>query len=306
MRCAGSNYVLLWSVNGVNSEFTLRTSPYFLGRPSLADLRMLADALPQRPTALDILAYPASPPVLKGYAVVTGLRSSVVSRRHVKLTISKEALSVTDHGPEGRGSRNGTFVNGVRLGRGETIAVEGGCVLRLASSGPVFILGVRVGDSILLRLPASVPVDLPLSIAEGLRGSGATLELQEVGEGAVAVLKAGVFSMPSSRLIVEARPHPEVEGLRRRYRVLTDMLHALHTALEALQRGDLSVADAELARLRMDIYSKTLKELGDRELLRAYEELMLILRHGGVEYSEAVHDRLSKLCGMVKAAIDSL
>jgi len=307
LRGSGSAaYALIWSVGGVSKEFVLKGRPYFIGRPSLTDMAALAKALKRRPTPLDVLIYPARPPLREGDAAVTGFRSAAVSRRHVKLVPEGGALRIVDHGPEGRGSRNGTFMNGVRLGRGEAATLREGCVLRLASSGPTFLVGIVAGGSILLRVPAGVPVDLPASVARGLRGSGATLEVQELGDAAVAVLKAGVFRDTASGLVVEARAGPDVEGLKRRYRVLTDMLHTLHTALEALRSGDVRSAEVGLRRLKMDVYSRVLEEVGDEELIRAYEDLIIMLEHGGIEYVEALSNRLELLCGMVKAAIDSL
>ncbi|NPA69327.1 MAG: FHA domain-containing protein [Crenarchaeota archaeon] len=53
------------------------------------------------------------------------VRSRKVSRRHVLIKLISDRLIIMDHGRDGSGSTYGTYVDGVRLRKGSSIAVHG-------------------------------------------------------------------------------------------------------------------------------------------------------------------------------------
>lgn len=72
------------------------------------------------------------------------LCTSNISRVHAEFRIVDGVLSVSDVGSDGRGSTNGTFVNGVRLTPGHARPVEHGDVVACGAD-PALTIVVEVG-----------------------------------------------------------------------------------------------------------------------------------------------------------------
>lgn len=303
-----ANYVLMWSVKGKDREFILRRIEYFLGRPSSEDLRALTPII-EGLSPFDVLIYPASPPVREGEASLTGFKSLTVSRRHAKLVMEKgekgvEGLVVIDHGPTGEGSRNGTFINGARLGRGERRELKEGDTVRLSAAGPTFIVGIKGREGTVIRAPTNVPVELPVEVANTLIRRGLVLESENLGDKVVVVL-----SSPGNHLArgVLVRSTADLDEFKRRHRILTDLLNTLYGAQLAIKDNEVDKALTELRKLRMDTYWRVLSEVGDNALLKEYEELRLIVEHGGLGiHKDDLLNKTRALCKMIRAVMEGL
>jgi hypothetical protein len=115
--------LLLWCSGGV-PERALVSGKFYLGRhPSP----------PQGYSPLSV--YAIKPATMEIEAEIPGVFITV-SRLHALVAVGGGLVVVRDHGPEGRGSKNGTFVNGKRLERGGSETVRGWAVVGLAASGP--------------------------------------------------------------------------------------------------------------------------------------------------------------------------
>ncbi len=303
-----ANYVLMWSVKGKDREFILRRTEYFLGRPSSEDLRALTPII-EGLSPFDVLIYPASPPVREGEVSLTGFKSLTVSRRHAKLVVRKgekgvERLIVIDHGPTGKGSRNGTFINGAKLGRGERRELKEGDTVRLSAAGPTFIVGIKERGETVIRAPTNVPVELPVGVANTLIRKGLVLESENLGDKVVVVLGSAGNHEAQGVLVKSVA---SLDEFKRRHKVLTDLLNTLYNAQLAIKDNEVDKALTELRKLRMDTYWRVLNEVGDKALLKEYRELRLMVEHGGAGVSR--DDLLNKacvLCEMLKAVIEGL
>ncbi len=64
-----------------------------------------------------------------------------VSRLHALIELGGDhEIIIRDHGSQGNGSTNGTYVDGSRLPRGGSVVKIGAAVVRLAESGPSFLV----------------------------------------------------------------------------------------------------------------------------------------------------------------------
>jgi len=302
------NYVLLWSAKGRDHEFVLKRNEYFLGRPAREDLRTLSHVI-ENLSPFDILAYPATPPISKGDAVSTGFKSLAVSRRHAKFIVMKEGkhavkLTVIDHGPHGKGSRNGTYVNGIKLAKGERKELREGDTVRLSATGPTFIIGIKERKETVIRAPTNVPVELPVGVANTLIRKGIVLESENLGDKVVVVLGSAGEHMAQGILVKSVA---DLDEFKRKHKILTDLLNTLYSAQLAIKDNEVEKALTELRKLKMDTYLRILNQVGDKALLNEYRDLRLIVEHGGAGIPK--DDLLNKactLCEMLKAIIKAL
>ncbi|MEB3844128.1 MAG: FHA domain-containing protein [Desulfurococcales archaeon] len=80
----------------------------------------------------------------------------VVSRRHALLEIvGPRSVRVRDHGPDGRGSKNGTYTCMGSTGRGGSLTIGPGCWLMLSPEGPRFELSLLGEGELYTMLGAS-------------------------------------------------------------------------------------------------------------------------------------------------------
>jgi hypothetical protein len=61
------------------------------------------------------------------------LEDGYVSRRHALIESRRDGIFITDHGPEGRGSKNGTFINGKKIEPGKPYRLNRGDEISLGS-----------------------------------------------------------------------------------------------------------------------------------------------------------------------------
>ena len=59
-------------------------------------------------------------------AYFTGIISATVSRFHVKIEEVNKRVFLIDHGVDGKGSRNGTYLNGERIKPGQKVLLKPG------------------------------------------------------------------------------------------------------------------------------------------------------------------------------------
>jgi pSer/pThr/pTyr-binding forkhead associated (FHA) protein len=97
-----------------------------------------------------------------------------VSRRHALLELKEGALLIVDHGPDGTGSKNGTFINGRRIKPGEPNRLNHGDEISLGSQTE---LKVIYGDE---AVDLSSPTVLGEEDAKTLRDLG--IEMNVVKE----------------------------------------------------------------------------------------------------------------------------
>jgi len=94
------------------------------------------------------------------------LEDSYVSRRHARIELRNGGLYIIDHGHEGRGSTNGTFINGRRIGPGKPCRLEHGDEVSLGSTTRFIVI---YGDR---DLTISTPIILGRGEIEELRKRG--------------------------------------------------------------------------------------------------------------------------------------
>jgi len=303
-----TDYVLMWSIKGKDREFVLQRTEYFLGRPSSEDLRVLTPII-KGLKPFDILIYPASPPIYEGEASVTGFHSFTVSRRHAKLIVEKEEkgvkrLIIVDHGPIGEGSRNGTFINGTKLEKRERRGLKEGDTVKLSTTGPTFIVGIKESGKTVIRAPTKVPVELPVGVANTLIRKNLVLEFENLGDKVAVVLGSAGDHIAQGVLV---KGIESLDDFMRRHKILTDLLNTLYIAQLAIKDDEVGRALIVLRKLRMDTYRRVLNEVGDRALLNEYDELRLIVDHGGAGVpGDILLNKAHALCEMLRAIIHRL
>jgi hypothetical protein len=62
-----------------------------------------------------------------------GLEDGYVSRRHALIELIEDGIYITDHGVDGRGSTNGTFINGKKIEPGKPYRLNRGDEISLGS-----------------------------------------------------------------------------------------------------------------------------------------------------------------------------
>ena len=99
------------------------------------------------------------------------LEDPYVSRRHARIELRNGGLYIIDHGPEGRGSTNGTFINGRRINPGKPYRLEHGDEVSLGSNTKFIVV---YGDR---DLTISTPIILGRSEIEELRKRGVKMNV---------------------------------------------------------------------------------------------------------------------------------
>ena len=115
-----------------------------------------------------------------------------VSRLHALVEVYDDKIAVRDHGPYGRGSRNGTFLNGRPIPPGSWLETRGWGVIGLASTGPRILIIVGGDSSIPQQVPAlAQALEMPKCLVGGVREvlPKATLEREIPSESPPRTLK---------------------------------------------------------------------------------------------------------------------
>jgi len=110
------------------------------------------------------------------YYYSMNMEDSLVSRRHALLEFRGDSLFIVDHGPEGKGSKNGTFVNGKRIAPGKPHQLKHGDEISLGSLTKLIVIYKDAPLSI------DTPTVLGKSEVEALRRAGVDMAIALVEE----------------------------------------------------------------------------------------------------------------------------
>jgi hypothetical protein len=105
-----------------------------------------------------------------------GVEDGYVSRRHALLELRGEDLFIMDHGPDGRGSTNGTFINGRRIKPGEPHRLDHGYEVSLGSQTRLRV--IYGGRPLTIR----GPIELGENDVEVLRNAGLPMDIRQAPE----------------------------------------------------------------------------------------------------------------------------
>ncbi len=288
-------YVLIWSVGGSERRYALGGGAYFLGRLTGEDVSRLRI---RSPDYFGVYLFPVG---ASGEVVHTGLRSLLVSRRHVKLLCEvvegRPALYIVDHGPRGEGSRNGTCVNDRRVPACKKIRLKEGDTLRLSALGPAFMIGVEREGVTELRTRSGIPIEVPKSIANELRGAEALSDYYELGESAVIVLK-NIRKVRLDNKIIEIEVTSEKV---RKVETLSIMRDCLHYAIRYALQDRVNEALTQLSKLTMQTFKQLIRNLNDPAIQKTYDELIYIINHEQNPPPETIISVADKLLSKLQA-----
>lgn len=216
-----------------------------------------------------------------------------VSRLHARINVSRGRVEVVDHGPRGEGSKNGTYVNGVKI-RGGSTRLLGASWIRLGSMGPL-LLYVEGG---LLRLVGGVPVVVPEALVT--RNQPPSLyATARAGPGEVVIVPRPGSSFTIAGVPVVVSKTPEQEAVARTLRGLADLIAEVGFEWSELGRED------KLSRLRplrsLEAYRRALSTVGG-DALAMLDWALEILERGGDE-SEA-RRQLKQVYELVKRHLE--
>jgi len=267
-------FVILWDFEGKHGKFVLSKGEYFLGRPTKEDLKFLAGV-----TAFDVVLFRRD---YKEY-VNTDIKSLTVSRRHAKLVIDKGLLKIMDHGPDSRGSKNGTFVNNSRLEPGKYRPLSPGDSIRLSSLGPVFTIGRFEGGITRITVTPDMPQELPKSISSRLKEKGLVKESAKQGDIDVVVLKPGVRRLLIQDLGILVIESEHLSRAYRQARLYADVITTLAEALRYLRRDEVGNSIDILRKLRLNVYKEFIKGLNEPDIENIYNNLIWLVSEESVK-----------------------
>ena len=228
-------YIVLWiDDSGRDCSLEIETGKeFFIGRPTLELAKLGASDFTQV-----YFYFPSERRVSS-----TGIRDLRVSRLHLKIKTMFEGVIIKDHGPKGKGSTNGTFINDVRMGKGEEKFVKPSVRVKLGSSGPIFtILTRKPREKPVLSLEANVPLELPLGIGRKLVNMGFTSEVKFLPSSVVVVLKPGVRGETDFALVNSVKLSENVEKKLTLYK----FIDILGDALLHIKSGRIAVSYTHL------------------------------------------------------------
>lgn len=165
----------------------------FIGRLGDEDLTRL-DIDPSREYAIWGLFL--FPPDGREYISMDVIRSSV-SRRHAVLLLKNNSLYISDHGPDGKGSTNGTYVNGEKISINTWRELRDGSRISL---GYYFeFLFYRDTKNVAEEIPIGIPIRLDRTTRKILEEKGVELIKIKAREGDLTI----VHSVPNNLLNYE-------------------------------------------------------------------------------------------------------
>jgi len=272
-------YVLIWGYDNTDKRFILRSRRYFLGRPDLQDMERLGSGV----SSYDVLIFN---PDNYSEKELTGYRTLVVSRRHAliykRFVGERSELVIKDHGPEGKGSKNGTFVNDKMLPKGGEAILREGDRVRLSSLGPLFIIGIQREDKTEVSLSADVPIEVPAQIAEKLIAKGAVVDHFRVGNRSfVIVSNVGAVELGKDLVI-----NVEKETLSRRViRVISIIRGELSRIKDSIRDGrgeDAKISLQALERILENEFCKRIfQDIGAQSIINGlYNDIVKPANYG--------------------------
>ena len=199
-----------------------------------------------------------------------GVVDGYVSRRHALLELKEGALLIVDHGPDGMGSKNGTFINGRRIKPGEPNRLNHGDEISLGSQTE---LKVIYGDE---AVDLSSPTVLGEEDAKTLRDLG--IEMNVVKEPTTGKLFVYVqveverpIVLPSGLKVV-ANPRKLVRKLKKLKREIVKLKNKVERGEEDARAG----AKMVLGKLECmhGVLKSVLQELDASQSLEKLESAM--------------------------------
>ncbi len=286
-------YNLVWSVDGVEKRHVVEEFPLFIGRLP----KELSNIVENYDPLGVYVYYPSG-----GKAYHTGVVSATVSRFHVKLVEKEGRVYIVDHGPEGRGSKNGTYLNGVRVRPGELVPLSPGDSFQLGTLGPLFTFTVTSAGEELITLEEKVPTLLPKNLAIKLaKVDGVQMRVYDENTAWIIPESIGGKEVRIEGLIVKFRELSERERI---FRTLVKLQNVVQDALECIESLGLEKALPKLQALKLDVYRKAVGI--DEGLKRAYDELIMIVDSLDTTSREVVKRRLLELRELLRRLIENL
>lgn len=288
-------YVLIWSVGGGERRHALSLGEYFLGRLSAEDVSRLGVGSPDY---FGVYLFPAKG---RGEVLHTGFCSVSVSRRHAKLICEnvggRPALHVMDHGPQGKRSKNGTYVNEREVPPGRRVRLKEGDVLKLSTLGPAFMIGAERRGVTELRTRSGIPIEVPKSIANELRSASALSDYHELGESAIIVIK----NVRAVRLDDKIVKIEVTSDNVRKIETLATMRDCLHYAIRYALEDRINEALTQLSKLTMQTFKQVIQNLNDPAIQKTYDELIYIINHEQNPSPEILRNLADKLLSQLQA-----
>lgn len=288
-----SQLVLLWEANGKLHEYPLKPgTTYYIGRPRT---KHLLKHPWMKPEGVYII-----PENTREKPVYTGHDTLLVSRLDTKITISYtgDTVEIENHGPQGHGARNPTFINGRRLPPGEKIRLRLNdgqtATIELTSMGPSFTLAARKNNKTILNIEPDLPTVIPKTIAKELENKGLVKEVAELREDSLIVAKEGKIKIKDYIIIIKPQENQENKK-EKSYQQLKDLLN------EAYRQINKHTEEAKiiLAKIKLEHYKKLLREL-DEEAYAIYQQLIILLQHEDPETNkQKILDLIDKLIQII-------
>lgn len=282
---------LVWYKDDAKSTTLEHQKNYFLGRLSNSDIEMYKDRVPD---PLGIYLYTTTGELL----VNSGYRSIVVGRRHALLTPTQDGLIVKDHGKNGNGTLNGTYISEKRIPKGGSSRAHPGDVIRLAVNGPSFFIAKVVDNKIEIPIKSEIPIEIPVGLAKYMK----TILNKPIGNTEVTVIQEGVYKI-SDNIIVRAEKTSDKERL---LKFMYSLRGTVSDIIIAYHRGDHEHARKRLELLLNEQYSSWLKQVEGCEGLKSkYTELhhFVSIAESGLDVVRDVIGRLEELSSLVDSCI---
>ena len=272
-------YVLIWGYDNSDKRFILRSRRYFLGRPDLQDMERLGGGV----SSYDVLIFNPDNYSEKEF---TGYRTLVVSRRHAliykRFVGERSELVIKDHGPEGKGSKNGTFVNDKMLPKGGEAMLREGDRIRLSSSGPLFVVGIQRENKTEIPLSADVPIEIPAQIAEKLIAKGAVVDHFRVGNRSfVVVSDVGAVELSKDLVINVERETLSKRVISAIYTIIRE-LFSIKDSIRDGRDEDAKIALQALERiLESESCKRIFQDIGAQNIINGlYNDIVKLANRG--------------------------
>jgi len=271
--------VLIWGYNNNDKRFILRSRRYFLGRPDHQDIKKLGGGV----SGLDVLIFNPDNYSEKEY---TGWRSLTVSRRHALLykrfAGKRCELVIKDHGPNGTGSKNGTFINDRMMPTGGEAVLREGDTVRLSSLGPLFMIGVQKKDRTEVSLSAGVPVEVPAQIAEGLIAKDAVVDHFRVGNRFFVVISDAETVELGKDLVVSIGKETTYRKIVSVISIIRGELYRVKDSVKDGREEDAKTALQVLERMLENEFCRRLfRDIGAEKVINGlYNDIIKLVNHG--------------------------
>jgi len=289
-----SAYNLIWNIGGNERKHSLRGYPVFIGRIPYG----LRDRIKDYNPLGVYIYYPDT-----DTAYFTGIISATVSRYHVKIEEENNNIFLIDHGADGKGSRNGTYLNGERIKPGQRVLLRPGDSFQLGRLGPVFMLTMRRIEGETIVMKEGVPALMPKSLAKKLEGvEGIQVESYDESSALVVPSFHGDKKIVTEGLVIHS------ERLSERERVLKALFHVESIVSDALEyiitRQDVESAKNILMKLQLRAYCGLIENIKEKEIQRVYHELLKFVKMDIVDV-KAVAERLRTLKHLIREFIEN-